>query len=200
MANTIIERNIRRPIEFRKTLDASIFDEMSEKYPKNSDSRIEYKQETSFLSLPTDEKLFNIPEILYDAKDAGMNGYEVLSVLILIVRAACLDFGYYSVYDRVYRDKISMQSQLPNNKVEEIVSYLISVGLVYIFGERIVNVYSVRTYETVQSTRAANRKAKANERASKSKTKRKNKTAPKILPNMNSTIIVDMETGDVSNF
>ena len=150
----------KKTIIFRKTLDEGIFEEMEKKYPKvSSVSKVELKQNLNFFSLPTDEN-FNISEILFAAEENNYNGYQVIAVPISIISKACRENGYYSIINRSYYMYLSYETHLDDLTLHNIINFLCSQGLVYIFGDKITNIYSVRTFETVQSSRAASRKSK----------------------------------------
>lgn len=55
---------------------------------------------------------------------------------------------------------LAYETHLDDLTLHNIINFLCSQGLVYIFGDKITNIYSVRTFETVQSSRAASRKSK----------------------------------------
>ena len=151
----------KKTIIFRKTLDESIFDEMEKKYPKvSSVSNVELKQDLNFFSLPTDDN-FNISEILFAAEENSYNGYQVIAVLISIISKACRENGYYSIINRSYYNYLMYETHLDDTTLHNIIDFLCGQKLVYIFGDKITNIYSVRTFETVQSSRAASRKSKS---------------------------------------
>lgn len=150
----------KKTIIFRKTLDEGIFEEMEKKYPKlSSVSNVELKQDISFFSLPTDDN-FNISEILFAAEENNYNGYQVITVLMSIISKACREYGYYSIINRSYLKYLAYETHLDDMTLQNIIDFLCGQKLVYIFGDKITNIYSVRTFETVQSSRAASRKSK----------------------------------------
>ena len=169
----------KRKIIFRDTIEETIFDEMKELYPtQSSESGVEYKQDIPFLSLPVYDTQFNISGLIYDCEDAGLDPYKTLSVLLIIVRLACQDYGYYSIYDRSYIDRINCQTHIERNEIKKIIEFLNSESenknrYIYIFGNKITNVYSLRTFETVMSSRKIDREKKARLRSYEKQEKNK---------------------------
>lgn len=169
----------KRRIIFRDTIEETIFDEMKELYPtQSSESGVEYKQDIPFLSLPVYDTQFNISGLIYDCEDAGLDPYKSLSVLLIIVRLACQDYGYYSIYDRSYIDRINCQTHIERNEIKKIIEFLNSESedkskYVYIFENKITNVYSLRTFETVMSSRKIDREKKARLRSYEKQEKNK---------------------------
>lgn len=164
MRKTNSNTKIKDKIIFRTTLNETIFEEMTNKYPKVSSlrSNIELKQTIDFFSMPSD---FNMSEFLYESEDRGIDSYKALAVLIAIVNFACADEGYYSIYNRSYIDRIQLTTHINKEEIKDIIDFLTTMESPFIFifnhenKNKITNVFSVRTFETVQSSRARARKA-----------------------------------------
>ncbi|MBO5143144.1 MAG: hypothetical protein J6J11_01555 [Treponema sp.] len=164
MRKTNSNTKIKDKIIFRTTLDETIFEEMTNKYPRISSlrSNIELKQTIDFFSMPSD---FNMSEFLYEAEDRGIDSYKALAVLISIINMACADEGYYSIYNRSYIDRIQLSTHINKEEIKDIIDFLTTMEspFVFIFNHenknKITNIFSVRTFETVQSSRSRARRA-----------------------------------------
>lgn len=195
-------------IIFRTTLDKSIFKEMSEKYPKVSSlrSNIELKQNIDFLSMPCD---FDISSFIYEAEDKKVNAYEALAVLLQVIRLACSSNGYYSILNRRYYDMIAAELHKTADDVKNLIDFLTTMDtpFVYIFEDegiiKITNVFSVRTFETVQSARRNARNAqneiRQNDKKGSPKKKSKATSITSDSPQTTSSTQSTAKEFDVSN-
>lgn len=131
-----------RKILLRNVIDESIFDEMEEKYPSDTKrTGVKTKQAVDHISIPAD---FDFVEFQNESYNNKINAAEAYMALNIILATIAMSHGFWTEIDN-----ISVNS--------EILDFLVKSEHLARFGDRITSKYSIKEYETVQSTRSRSR-------------------------------------------
>ena len=132
----------KNKILLRDKIDETIFEEMSELYPDSTKRKgMKSKQAVDHISLPS---TFDFSLFQNDASSHNINAAEAFMALNVILSNIANTHGYWTE-----ASNISVNS--------EILEFLIQSEHLARFGDRITSKYSIKEYETTQSTRARSR-------------------------------------------
>lgn len=171
---------ITKTIPLRTFLDETIFTEMKEKYPLTSEGGRQYKQTSSFFSIMTD---FDFGQFIDDFSSSycelfreedektGISlsddscvcySYEGFTLFMCLNSLMCSSNGYYVDCSKALIRRISADLSISILFIERYLKVLIATNYIYFFDNKLLTIYSVRTFETVQSSRISNRNRKIN--------------------------------------
>ncbi|MBP1559714.1 MAG: hypothetical protein J6C96_00500 [Oscillospiraceae bacterium] len=143
-----------KKIPLRTHLDFSIFTEMEEKFPPISDRGVELRQNMDFFSMPTGFDFCTFSDFCIDN---NIDVCKSFSVLIYLTLQMCNTYGYYLIGSRSFFRTMCLQLDIDKDEFDVILSKLVEGCYIYVFDDKYSNVYAVRTFETVQSSRASRR-------------------------------------------